>query len=208
MSALSHLYRCLVLAASMLAFAAPAAAAIDITLMPLKTSSARGDDVLVRVTLSNTSGTPQYLLRWRTPVDGVQAPLFEVRRDGQPVRYLGRLVKRAAPVAADYLRLEPGAAVTKMVELSALYEMNITGSYTIRYRSPAVPATAPALQPLAGELVSNAVSIWVEGRLPRGSKGQATAPASTAEPAPAWLSASVRMPSRSSWSRRWKPAAR
>lgn len=163
-------------AACILALAGPVAAAVTVTLAPLKPSSARGDDVLVRVTLTNTAGTAQDLLRWRTPVDGLQAPLFEVWRDGQPVRYLGRLVKRGAPVAADYLRLEPGAALTRTVELSALYEMNVTGNYTIRYRSPAMPVPGNALQPAAGELVSHPVSIWIDGRLPRGATGQAAAP--------------------------------
>jgi len=148
--------------------------AANVTLMPLQSSVARGDDVIVRVILSNTSGKVEHLLRWRTPVAGVEAPLFEVQRDGQPVRYLGRSVKRPLPGPADYLRLEPGATLSQTVELSALYDMSVTGSYTIRYKGatvPAPPVTAGlAALPASSALSSAPVTVWIEGRLPRGSK--------------------------------------
>lgn len=91
-------------------------------------------------------------------------PLFDIRRDGQPVRYLGRRIKRAAPGPADYVRLDPGASLSKTVELSVLYEMSVTGSYTIRYHSAAMPAPGAGVQAVVGELVSKPVSIWVDGR--------------------------------------------
>jgi len=40
-----------------------AAAAVDVTVTPLQPTVARGENVLVRVTLSNTSPTAQHLLR-------------------------------------------------------------------------------------------------------------------------------------------------
>lgn len=157
------------------------AAAVDVNVIPLQPTVGRGDNVLVRVTLSNTSGTAQHLLRWRTPLDAIETSLFDITRDGQPVRYLGRSVKRAAPGPADYVRLDPGASLSKTVELSVLYEMSVTGSYTIRYRSVAMPAAVGAsLQPVADELVSDPVSIFVNGRLPRGSKIAPFAPETTA----------------------------
>lgn len=172
------------LAALMLSCSAIAAAAVDVTVLPVKPTVERGDDVMVRVTLTNSSSTAQHLLRWRTPLDGGESPLFEVRRDGQPVRYLGRRIKRAPPGPSDYVRLDPGASLSKTVELSRLYEMSVTGSYTIRYLSPAMPAPGAGVQPVVGELVSSPVSIWVNGRLARGSKPAAMA----AEPGGAGLS--------------------
>ena len=173
MSPLSHL-RQVALAGIVFSAAGAVSAAINVTLLPLQPTVGRGDNVLVRVALTNTSDTALHLLRWRTPLDGIQAPLFDVRRDGQPVRYLGKRIKRSAPGPDDYVRLAPGATLTHTVELSALYEMNITGSYTIRYQSAAIPASAPAaafkVQPVAGDLASKPVSIWIDGRLPRGSK--------------------------------------
>jgi peptidyl-Lys metalloendopeptidase len=157
-------------AAIVLLVSSVAHAAVNVTLSPVQPTVGRGDNVLVRVTLTNTSTSPQHVLRWRTPLDGVQAPLFEVRRDGQPVRYLGRVIKRGAPGPADYWRIDPGESITHTVELSRLYEMNVTGNYTIRYLSPAMPATNTTVQPVVGELASNLVTIWVDARLPRGSK--------------------------------------
>jgi peptidyl-Lys metalloendopeptidase len=152
---------------------------VNVTLSPVQPTVGRGDNVLVRVTLANTSTTAQHVLRWRTPLDGVEAPLFEVRRDGQPVRYLGRMIKRGAPGPADYWRIDPGESITHTVELSRLYEMSVTGNYTIRYLSPAMPATGTTVQPVVGELASNPVTIWVDGRLPRGSKIAITPEATT-----------------------------
>ena len=159
--------------AAILLSLAGGAAAVDVTLTPLQPSVARGDDVVVRVLLSNTSGKVEHLLRWRTPLDSIDGPLFEVLRDGQPVRYLGRSVKRPSPGPGDYLRLAPGATLSRTVELSALYDMNVTGSYTIRYRAAALPAPASTgivTLPASAAMQSGAVSIWIEGRLPRGSK--------------------------------------
>jgi peptidyl-Lys metalloendopeptidase len=152
-------------------FALPAPAQdVSVTIAPLRDKFARSDEVLVRVTLLNTSATPQFLLKWQTPVEGVQAPLFEVQREGQPVRYLGMEAKRPAPEPNDFLRLEPGASVSSTVELSALYEMNVTGPYQLRYRSAAhgLPASG-AMRPVA-VLASSPVSIWIDGRLPRGAQ--------------------------------------
>src|SRR5687768_13822188 len=106
---------------------------VSVTIAPVRDRFARSDEVLVRVTLLNTSAAPQFLLKWHTPAGGVAAPLFEVLRDGQQVAYLGIKVKRAAPGPDDYLRLEPGASLSSTVELSALYEMNVTGPYQLRY---------------------------------------------------------------------------
>ena len=166
--------------------AQPAQAGVAARLEALRPSVGRGDDVLVRLTLTNTSGVAQHVLRWRTPLDGVRSSLFEVRRDGQPVPYLGIEVKRPAPQAADFVLIEPGASLTQTVELSALYEMHITGAYTVRYNSPAAPLPGLGLHAVTGELASSPVSIWVEGRLPRGAK---SAPALVPPPAPAQESA-------------------
>lgn len=169
----------LAFAAVACAFSACAGAAVDVTVTPLQPTVARGDDVQVRVTLSNTSGTVQHLLRWRTPLDGIDTSLFDVTRDGQPVRYLGRSVKRAAPVPADFVRLDPGASLSKTVELSRLYEMSVTGSYTIRYRSPAMPVAGIGLAPVVGELASTPATVFVNARLPRGTRIAAFAPEAT-----------------------------
>jgi peptidyl-Lys metalloendopeptidase len=151
--------------------AAPGGIVVEVT--PARQTLTRNQDIVVTVTIRNTSRTWQYLPKWQTPFAGVQAPLFDVTRDGLPVSYLGIMVKRAPPTAADLVALAPGAARSSRVELSALYRMDITGAYTIRYRADRLQAaTAPV-----------AASVWVDGRLPRGM------PESSYEPIPSALPA-------------------
>ena len=90
------------------ALPAQANASIAVTVTPDRPALAKGDDVHVTVTLTNTGATPQRLLKWRTPFVPAEHALFQITRDGQPVRYLGRHVKRAAPLDADYIVLAPG----------------------------------------------------------------------------------------------------
>ena len=151
--------------------ATPGGLVVEVT--PARQSLTRNQDIIVTVTIRNTSRTWQYLPKWQTPFAGVQAPLFDVTRDGLPVSYLGIQVKRAPPTAADVIALAPGAARSSRVELSALYRMDITGAYTIRYRTDRLQA---ATAPLAA-------SVWIDGRLPRGMPESSYEPGAGALPA-------------------------
>lgn len=145
---------------------------VRVTVTPEKAALGASEDVHVNVTLTNTSSSPQYVLKWRTPFEGMSAPLFDITRDGEKVPYLGALIKRARPTQADYYLLKPGASHTVKVELSALYDLSVTGDYAIRYR-----ATSPDLflgnkgpaSAEVGQLESDSASLYIEGRLPRGS---------------------------------------
>jgi peptidyl-Lys metalloendopeptidase len=125
---------------------------------------------VVKVTFTNTSGSPQYVLKSHTPFEEVEAPLFEITRDGKPVRYLGAIAKRPAPTASDYFLLKPGASYSVRVELSSLYDMATTGDYAIRYHavSPQLFANGHEI----GELKSQAATVWIDGLRPRGSSDE------------------------------------
>ena len=84
-----------------------------------KSTLGPSDDVVVKVTLTNTSSTPQYVLKARTPFEGLSAPLFDITRDGAKVAYTGALIKRGKPTQADYYLLKPGASHT--VKVCLLY---------------------------------------------------------------------------------------
>lgn len=152
---------------------------VKVSVTPEKNMLGASDDVVVKVTITNTSNSPQYVLKSRTPFEGLTAPLFDITRDGQKVIYTGALVKRAKPTAADYYLLKPGASHTVKVELSALYDMSVTGDYAIRYRTTSpdlflanngrLGGSVEAAAGNVGELESDAASLYIEGRLPRGS---------------------------------------
>jgi peptidyl-Lys metalloendopeptidase len=132
---------------------------IVVSVAPEKASLGKSEDVVVKVTFTNTSGSPQYVLKSHTPFEEIEAPLFDITRDGKPVRYMGAIAKRGAPSAADYFLLKPGASYSARVELSALYDMGTTGDYAIRYHSGRA----------SEELKSDAATVWIDGVRPRGS---------------------------------------
>ena len=152
---------------------------VRVTVAPEKAALGASDDVHVNVTLTNTSSSPQYVLKWRTPFEGLSAPLFDITRDGAKVAYTGALIKRPKPTQADYYLLKPGASHTVKVELSALYDLSVTGDYAIRYRSASPDlflknqnANAAAAARDIGQLESDSASLYIEGRLPRGSESE------------------------------------
>ena len=152
------------LATLLLAATLPARADIAVTVTPERAALGKRDDVMVAVTLANTGTTPERILKAATPFGPAEFALFDITRDGQPVRYLGREVKRPAPRESDYLLLAPGESRSARVELSRAYDMAATGAYAVRYRGA---AAAPTVR--AGGISSNTAAIFIEGRLPRGT---------------------------------------
>jgi peptidyl-Lys metalloendopeptidase len=160
---------------------AAAAGQVTVKVTPERQSLAKSDNVVVNVTVTNATAATQYLLKWQTPFGAIEAPLFEITRDGLPVRYLGVQVKRPAPSAADYLILRPGASRSVRIELSALYDMAVTGAYSVRWRDGATQlfsrpgmartvADASALPARATALPDPVpAAVWIDGRLPRGA---------------------------------------
>ncbi|HEY0061130.1 MAG TPA: M35 family metallo-endopeptidase [Telluria sp.] len=154
---------------------------VTVSVVPEKNSLKQDDDVVLRVTITNTSSKPQYVLKWHTPFAGIEDHIFEVKRDGVDVPYLGAHIKRQAPTAKDYYLLKPGASHTSKVEISALYDMSVTGDYTVRYHAAGMNTFMAAdARPMAasaaltsgaemGELDSSPASMYIEGRLARGT---------------------------------------
>ena len=114
------------------------------------------DDLRVTVTLTNVSGHTVKLLKWHTPVDGLEEPLFAVTRDGVAVDYIGMHAKRAAPTEADYVKLAAGESLTRTVSLAGAYDLSVTGSYSVSFAGDEHEG--------ATQFTSNSVTLWVEGR--------------------------------------------
>ncbi len=141
------------------------------TVVAEKASLGQSDNVAVRLTLTNTSSQPQMILKWHTAFAEVEESLFEVTRDGVKVPYLGAHYKRGAPKASDYYLLKPGASHTVRVELSDMYDMSITGAYTISYSAKSANLFGTN-EKVVGEITSAAAQVWIDGALPRGSESQ------------------------------------
>ena len=90
-------------------------------------------DVLVTVTVSNSTRHTVRVLKWFTPVDGVEESLFVVTRNGEPVSYVGAHYKRPAATGQDYISLKAGESITSVVSLGDYYDLTQSGQYEVFY---------------------------------------------------------------------------
>jgi len=156
------------LAASSAALAGPGG--LEVAISSDRTTITANEDLVIHVSITNISGHPVKLLKWSTPADEVEGALFSVAVDGASVPYLGAHYKRPAPTAADFLKLAPGESLDRDMELTALYDMTVTGNYTIQFDVAGWDLFA--LKPRGNSagtrldldrLTSNVLSIYVQG---------------------------------------------
>jgi peptidyl-Lys metalloendopeptidase len=148
---------------------------VTVSVAAEKAKLGKSDDVFVKVTITNTSSSPQYVLKWYTPFAEIEESLFEVTRDGVKVPYQGAHYKRPAPVAGDYYVLKAGASHTTKVELSSMYDMSITGAYSVSYNTKSLSMFNDEMsgnkkaKKEVGEMKSGPASMWIDGAQPRGT---------------------------------------
>lgn len=136
------------------------------------------NDVTVNVTMTNVGSVPVSVPKWYLPSQTSTSGVFTITRDGEPVQYLGALVKRKQFSAADLVKIAAGESLYFKVELSALYDLSATGVYNLQYDAPSVqvlrgPATNAATadrqaaqaqpQPQLQDLVSNTIALTIIG---------------------------------------------
>ena len=93
------------------------------------------EPVVLTMRLTNPAAGPVTVLTWGTPFEGMwTGHSVEIERDGSPVEYLGPMVKRGAPAAAEYLRLSAGGAAEAALRLDDVFDLTQPGSYRIRPR--------------------------------------------------------------------------
>jgi peptidyl-Lys metalloendopeptidase len=141
--------------------AVPAAAAsrLDVRLT-MVSPVMRGDvDVTVEVTVTNTSRRAVAVPESQLPSADPDTKLFNITRDGVPVRYEGAIVKRAAGAPTETVLLQPGASLTYQVELTGAYDLSQNGRYSVEYVGLAKHGGAGANTALA--------YMWLEGRSAR-----------------------------------------
>ena len=90
----------------------------------------------VEIKVTNTSTQDMRFAPWQLPTSGALSQnLFEVTRDGKPVKYVGPMIKRAAPTEADLVTLRPGESRLVRVDLSSAYDLSQRGEYIVQFRS-------------------------------------------------------------------------
>jgi len=101
-----------------------------------------GEIVNLKFTLKNVSENPLYILKWYTPLEGFAGRIFRVTRDGQEIPYEGIEASRGAPLAEEYVYLEPGESTSAIVDLASVYDFSVAGTYRIAFISPHVSQIA------------------------------------------------------------------
>src|SRR5688500_10388571 len=79
------------------------------------------DRVIVRYTIANSGSDELTVLTWDTPLEGFFGDVLDVRVDGEPVRYVGRLYKLGTPSAEQFRRLAPGETASVDINLAEHY---------------------------------------------------------------------------------------
>ena len=135
-------------------------------------------DVLVSVTISNASRNSVRMLKWFTPAEGVEEPLFVVQRDGQPVSYIGAVYKRPAITGADYLTLKAGESLTRTVNLADFYDLSGSGQYQVSYSVASYNLFSEKSNSFKTRdmLTSATLSLKVDGRTARGKPSPTPTP--------------------------------
>jgi peptidyl-Lys metalloendopeptidase len=131
-------------------------ASAQVDLVFNKLSFADGEDVLVKVIISNPGTQEIRILRWLTPIDGIESDIFSLTVDGQTASYTGRLYKRQAPTESDYLTIKPGERLESSVDLADYYDMSLPGPYHIAYNASKSAETTSNLK-------SNENLVWISG---------------------------------------------
>jgi peptidyl-Lys metalloendopeptidase len=131
------------LAAALLASApGPAAAVAPTAPSPLRVSLVASTHAIDRplgvvgLAVTNTSRRYVRLPHWQLPGALHESDLFRISRDGRPVDYTGRLVKRGLPRARDFIVIPPGRTLRYTVDLSAGYDLADGGEYMVTFAAP------------------------------------------------------------------------
>lgn len=133
------------------------------------------EEVLVTVTFTNPGSNSLRILKWYTPANGVEEPLFSVKRNGESVAYTGAIYKRPAATGSDYITVKAGQSVSFTVNLGDYYDLARSGNYEITYlvSSYNLYSEKGNGSKFADSLFSSSLSMKVEGRA---GKGKVTPP--------------------------------
>ena len=95
-----------------------------------------GEDVVCKVTITNTHNTDYYLLKRNTPFDEISSDIFSVTEEGKFLRYDGLLYQRTEPTAEEYVRVPPMSSLSSEVDLSRSYTISKPGAlHTVKIDS-------------------------------------------------------------------------
>ena len=111
------------------AMAAPLEAKLRFSLAPKPAAN----KVQLVFTLQNESDEAIQVLKWRTPLEGVLGPIFEVQCDGKNLKYRGPMIKRGAPTDIDFVTIAGKGSAAATIDLSQSYDFPAAGSCQVQF---------------------------------------------------------------------------
>jgi peptidyl-Lys metalloendopeptidase len=126
---------------------------LSVTLSASAQAVSEKEELEVTVTFVNNSADTVRLLRWKIPEEE-HSPMLTVEQEGKAVDYLGRIYKRPAPQADDYITFSPGYSISQRIIITQEFDFSAGGTYQIRYFAYTE----------SGELSSDPIVVEVEAR--------------------------------------------
>ena len=94
-----------------------------------------GDEILCKVTITNSLNSDLYILRRNTPLEVISSNIFVVTSDGAEVRYDGLLYQRTEPSLEEYAKVPAKSSLLSVVDLSRSYAFASEGKYSVKLDS-------------------------------------------------------------------------
>jgi peptidyl-Lys metalloendopeptidase len=123
--------------ASLLVVALPGLAAgqnVTIELSVAPTEFRQGAGVPLKYTVTNHESRQVSVLKWNTPLEGLNGDPLVVLHDGAERRFSGVMVLHSDPIASDWAVIAPNASVSATINVQSVYDLTAAGEYQIRAR--------------------------------------------------------------------------
>lgn len=92
------------------------------------------DQLKLDVILTNTSSDAITFLKWGTPFENdFTDNILTIQYEGQIVRYIGKIVKRAPPEENDFITIAVGETISTSLDISEGYAIENRGDYTVAF---------------------------------------------------------------------------
>ena len=94
-----------------------------------------GEDVTCQVEITNNDDVTYYLLKRRTPLEGIKAHIFSIKKGkdlDSTVKYDGFFFKRGPAMDEEYMRIPGRSSVSATVVLSKAYSFDTPSVYSVK----------------------------------------------------------------------------
>jgi hypothetical protein len=93
----------------------------------------KGEPAQLIFEITNQTDKTLHILKWNTPLEGLQSPCLDIRSGKKQIIYDGIMKKRGLPQAKDFLTLKPNESATQKIDLTEAYDIAKTGSFTVNF---------------------------------------------------------------------------